>query len=98
MTDETQEPDDPTPGPRIGRLNTLSGVRRELANLYRALRAGEVAPRVAGSGAYILTAITKSLEVELLEKRVAELEERAAGAGVLLNGQSTPGGRHAIKH
>ncbi|MGO8854413.1 MAG: hypothetical protein ACLQO1_01695 [Steroidobacteraceae bacterium] len=35
--------------------------------------------RIAGTGAYILTAITKSLEVEILEARVAVLEERAEG-------------------
>lgn len=78
MTDGVDNSETPPPVVRVGRLNRLSKVRRELARLYADLRNGRVSPRVAGSGAYILTAITKTLEVEVIERRIAELEERAA--------------------
>lgn len=79
MADPTDNPETPPPTIRVGRLNTLSKVRRELARLYADLRNDRLTPKVAGSGAYILTAITKTLEVEVIEQRIAALEERAAG-------------------
>lgn len=79
MTDIQDNPETPTPAIRVGRLNTLVKVRRELARLYADLRNERVTPKVAGTGAYLLTAITKTLEVEVIEQRVAALEERAAG-------------------
>ena len=72
--------EDPNPTPpvvRVGRLTSLRNVRRELARLYADLRNYRVSSRIAGTGAYILTAITKTLEVEVLEERVDQLEERA---------------------
>ncbi len=82
MSAEPENPGTP-PSPRspvkIGRLTSLRSVRCELARLYTDLRNGKVSSRIAGTGAYILTAITKSLEVEILEARVAVLEERAEG-------------------
>ena len=77
MTDDTENPDAPTPLVRVGRLNSLRNVRRELARLYVDLRNERVTAKIAGTGAYILTAITKTLEVELLESRIEALEERA---------------------
>lgn len=77
MSAETEESPAPPPKVRIGRLNTLRGVRRELAKLYADLRHERVLPKVAGTGAFILQAITKNLEVEVFETRVAALEERA---------------------
>lgn len=79
MPEPIDNPETPTPPIRVGRLNTLSKVRRELARLYADLRNDRVTSRVAGSGAYILTAITKTLEAEIIEHRIAALEERAAG-------------------
>lgn len=78
MTDIQDNPETPTPI-RVGRLNTLVKVRRELARLYADLRNERVTPKVAGTGAYILNAITKVLEVEVIEQRLEALEERAAG-------------------
>jgi hypothetical protein len=75
MADSETEPKAPLP--RVGRLNSLRNVRRELARLYVDLRHDRVTSKVAGTGAYILTAITKTLEVEILEQRVEALEERA---------------------
>jgi hypothetical protein len=79
VTDNTENPENPPPPSvlRIGRLNNLHSVRRELARLYVALRHEQVTPKIAGTGAYILTAITKAMEVELLETRLEALEHRA---------------------
>jgi hypothetical protein len=77
VTDETDKPDTPPTLVRIGRLDSLRKVRRELARLYRDLRNERVTAKTAGTGAYILTAITKTLEVEILETRIEALEERA---------------------
>lgn len=74
---ETEISDAPPPPLRIGRLNSLHSVRRELARLYVDLRHERVSAKIAGTGAYILTAITKAMEVELLEGRLEELEQRA---------------------
>jgi hypothetical protein len=74
VTDATENCGSPTPLVRVGRLNSLRSVRRELARLYWDLRNDRVAPRVAGTAAYILTAITKAVEVELLEGRIQALE------------------------
>lgn len=93
MTEGVENPETPTTPVRVGRLNKLSKVRRELARLYADLRNGRVTPRVAGSGAYILTAITKTLEVEVIEERIAALEERAAGMSSQPK-QQAPHARH----
>lgn len=78
MTDETDSPDTPSVVlVRVGRLNTLRSVRRELGRLYVDLRYGRVPPKIAGTGAYLLTGMIKALEVELLEARIERLEERA---------------------
>lgn len=62
---------------RVGKLDTLEGVRRELGKLYRAAR------RTAGPGpdaataaklAYLLQAIGRALDGSELERRVQALE------------------------
>lgn len=90
MTTNTENPETPPPPPilvRIGRLNSLRSVRRELARLYVDLRHERVSAKIAGTGAYILTAITKAMEVELLESRLEALEQRA---GVLDRPRQSP--------
>jgi hypothetical protein len=77
VTDDLKNPGAPTPVVHTGRLNSLHSVRRELARLYRDLRNERVSPRIAGTAGYLLTAITKCLEVELLETRIDALEQRA---------------------
>ena len=79
MAESMENSETPPSSIRVGRLNSLSRVRRELARLYAGLRNGRVTPKVAGTGAYILTAITKTLEAEIIEQRISALEERAAG-------------------
>jgi hypothetical protein len=78
VTDQTEKPDAPPPRVSVGRLDSLRSVRREMAKLYRALRNGEVTPRIAGTAGYLLTGIGKVLEVELLERRLTALEDRVA--------------------
>lgn len=87
MTVNTEKSEAPTPPLRIGRLNNLHGVRRELARLYVDLRQERVSAKIAGTGAYILTAITRVMEVELLETRLEALEERA---GVVFDRPTRP--------
>lgn len=85
MTEQADKSADPTPV--IARpLTSLRSVRRELARLYWDLRNERVSSKLAGTGAYILGAITKALEVEILEERVQALEERAE----MPRRQSTP--------
>lgn len=79
MTECADNSETPATPVRVGRLHRLTSVRRELARLYADLRNGRVTPRVAGTGAYILSAITKTLEVEVIENRITVLEERAEG-------------------
>jgi hypothetical protein len=62
---------------RIGRLNSLHSARRELPRLYADLRHERVSAKITGTGSYILAAITKAMEVELLDGRLEALEQRA---------------------
>jgi hypothetical protein len=55
-------------------------VRRELARLYADLRNDRVTPKMAGTSAYVLGQIIKSIEVEALD-RLSELEKRVAHGG-----------------
>jgi hypothetical protein len=57
-------------------LNNLSLVRAELAHLYRDGREGILDSLVAARLATILTAISRILEGEALEQRVAKIEQR----------------------
>jgi hypothetical protein len=64
---------------RVGRLDTLAGVRNELAKLYRVARqrlGEDVDVQSAAKLAYLLNCIGRSLEGYELEKRIEELELR----------------------
>ncbi|MEJ1966494.1 MAG: hypothetical protein WDO56_35130 [Gammaproteobacteria bacterium] len=55
----------------------MAKVRRELARLYSDAREGKVVqPGNAAKLAYILTCLQKSLESEVIEKRLNELEAK----------------------
>ena len=69
---------DERPFKRKPRFTTLRGVRREFGALYLDLMNGRVAQKVAGTAGVLLSGIVKALEVELLETRVGQLEQRAA--------------------
>ncbi len=75
----TNENNDKPATPRIGALDTATGVRRELGRLYRVARrnaGAKVTPQDAARLAMILQNITRSLEVEALDVRLRALEER----------------------
>jgi hypothetical protein len=62
---------------RVGKLNTLGDVRRELGRLYRAARrtsGPELDAVTASKLAYLLNSVGRSLEAYELEKRIAALE------------------------
>jgi hypothetical protein len=94
VTVSTEDSETPAPPSmvRIGRLNSLHSVRRELARLYVDLRNERVTPKIAGTSAYILTAITKAMEVELLETRLEALERRAGTLQRPRSGRFIPSG------
>jgi hypothetical protein len=69
-----------TPQVRVGKLDTLEAVRRELGRLYRAARrtAGPDPDAATASRlAYLLVQIGRSIEGTELEQRIATLERRA---------------------
>jgi hypothetical protein len=80
---------------RKPRFTTLRGVRREFAALYLDLLNGRVPQKVAGTAGNVLNGIVKALEVEILESRLAELEERVGIAGSFSNRFSRGIARHA---
>ncbi len=64
-------------GRRRAVLNTLSGVRREMARIYREAEAGKRDIADASRLAYMLAQIGKVLEVVEIEARLKALEVRA---------------------
>ncbi len=68
-----------SPAVRVGRLDTIADVRRELARLYRVARhtaGGKLDAVTASKLAYLLNCIGRSLEGSDLERRIAMLETR----------------------
>lgn len=79
VTELAQPSTQPHPPARAGRLNSLRGVRRELARLYTDARNGNgITPGNAAKLAYVLTCTHKLLESEVIEARLIELEKRGA--------------------
>lgn len=62
-------------------LNTALDVRREMAKVYRGMRGKEIDSGEGTKLIYALSAIGKMIEVHEFERRIAELEEHAAGRG-----------------
>lgn len=62
------------PGKSRVSLLTLADVRRELATLYRATKAGKVATQDATRMAYLLATLAKVIEQSAIEARIAALE------------------------
>lgn len=61
------------PTPR--RLNSLKSIRRELADVYRLARKGELELSDACKFGYLLSTLGKLSEAELLEDRLVRLED-----------------------
>lgn len=64
----------PSPYKRRYALTKLSGVRAELASVYREMRRGDVPTEVGSRLAYVLLQVAKVLEASDLEKRLDALE------------------------
>lgn len=80
MTESKKNPADPSPPPprvKLGRVDSLRGVRRALARITDAVFAGDLAPRTGNTAIYGLQTITRVLEAEIFEARLKLLEEHA---------------------
>lgn len=73
---ETKTPD-PTPVVRLGRVATPRGVRRAVTRIVDAVLAGHLAPKVANTAIYGLQTIQRVIETEMIEQRLAQLENHA---------------------
>jgi hypothetical protein len=69
----------PTPGRRKAQLNTLEGVRRELARIYREAESGKRDTADASRLTFMLGQIGKLLELTEIERRLTAVEDRANG-------------------
>ena len=65
----------PAPSPRVGRLNTLQAVRRELSRVYREARTGKIDTADASRLGLLLVSLAKIMESSDLEQRIEALEK-----------------------
>jgi hypothetical protein len=56
-------------------LNNLENVKRELARVYRRVKAGDLPSEEGSKRAYILSTLGKIIEAADLERRIAALEQ-----------------------
>lgn len=61
--------------PNVGRLNTVTSVRQEMARVYREARRGDITAQDASKLVYALSLIAKTLERTDWEGRLQKLEE-----------------------
>jgi len=61
---------------RIGRLNNLGGILREMARVYKLARRREIETADASRLVGILTQLRNCVEAGDLERRITELESR----------------------
>jgi hypothetical protein len=66
-------------GPRIGHLDSLGGVVREMAAVYREVRTGKTEPDIGCKLVYILKEIRAALEAHVLERLEQRLEAIEGG-------------------
>jgi hypothetical protein len=66
-------PLDPTPSPKID-LRDAHAIRRELAAVYRDMRAGKIEPQDGTRLAYVLDMIRKAYDTSILQDRLEILE------------------------
>ena len=69
----------PTPQRRKAQLNSLEGVRRELARIYREAESGKRDTGDASKLSFMLTQIGKILELTEIERRLTAVEDRTRG-------------------
>ncbi len=68
--------DETTPRTRVGRLDSLGGVVRELGAVYREARMGTLDVKEASRLAAILSILRTAIEGGAIEHRLAELERQ----------------------
>jgi hypothetical protein len=71
--------DHPGQGPRIGHLDSLGGVVREMSAVYREVRLGKTEPDIGCKLVYILKEIRAALEAHVLERLELRLEAIEGG-------------------
>jgi hypothetical protein len=65
--------------PRVGQLDNLRAVRREMARLYKEARRGTLESQEATRLVFILQAIGRLIEGGEFERRIEILEKQAQG-------------------
>jgi hypothetical protein len=66
-------------GPRVGHLDSLGGVVREMSAVYREVRTGKTKPDLGCKLVYILREIRAALEAHVLERLELRLEAIEGG-------------------
>jgi hypothetical protein len=66
--------------PRVGPLDKLSGVLREMGSVYRLMRRGDIQPGDGTKLVYVLREIRETVGAVALEGRISALEERLDAA------------------
>ena len=67
-------PPPPAHSRRIGRLDRVAGVTRELGRLYRDMRMGRVSSNDGAKLAYVLSVVRQTLESGQLAERLDRIE------------------------
>lgn len=67
----------PTPVVQLGRVASSRGVRRAVTRIVDAVLAGHLSPKVGNTAIYGLQTIQRVLETEMVEARLAQLENHA---------------------
>jgi hypothetical protein len=69
----------PPPRPRAVRLQTARACRKFLSRIINRVNRGEMDAGVAGRLGYLVGIVVKSIEVDDVERRLAELEKLTRG-------------------
>jgi hypothetical protein len=78
------------------RLDTLAGIRREMARVYRYAQRGEIGWQDATRATFILANIAKLDQGQLFEQRLAALEERLGIADKMSKARVEPRNGHDL--
>ena len=84
------------PPRRVGRLDTIKRVRKEMVQVYRDMHEGRIKSRDGTSRAFVLTGIQKAIEFQVMEKRLGELEGALLRSGIEIPGMTKANGRAAL--
>jgi hypothetical protein len=76
---KTAPPPPPAPSRRVGRLDHVRGVVKELGRVYRDARQGKLASNDATRLAYVLSTIRQAIETGELAARLDALELETKG-------------------